>query len=613
MTNNVNLTTAMRSNVLLLQDTSSKLTSAQQELSTGLKINSALDGPSAYFAAQSLNQRASDLSTLKNAMGQAIDTINAGNQGISSIQSLVTQAQGLVTSAYSSLGTDAASIANRASLAAQFNTIKTQIDKIATDSGYAGKNMLVGSGIVFDSTATSRSAVNSIVGLSAANTTNVVSSDTYTIKVQGDGSLSGNATDITSAENAQGLVGLKISGTISSQNGTFSDVTIQTTGSVGSRRTFTITDGNEARTIRYFANQQTATAATSTASTTSVAQVSTVTVGGTIEGGDIFSASVAGQLFTYTATSTDNASTIATVLQTSINSRISSGVLSSTVVKTATVGTNGTVTITGATSTTTSTDFTVTSSAADALSLHISQSFASGAIVSFTVDRSAMDNAANAGDTTSVVQKNVNVQISVTDVAGETITRSGTNTRGDGKLSSGENAFAFDTGTVRVTVSAATVRQAASAQSSRNITTIMEAAGNTANDLTVQLNETNTNSINVQSQNVKTDGHGLGIDNAQNGWMDRADIDTASNSLTHAISVLRSASQSLSTNLNIITTRESFTSAFSNVLTDGANKLTLADQNQVGADVLMLQTQQQLGTVALSLANQSQQSILKLF
>uniref|UniRef100_UPI000551573E flagellin n=1 Tax=Azospirillum halopraeferens TaxID=34010 RepID=UPI000551573E len=76
---------------------------------------------------------------------------------------------------------------------------------------------------------------------------------------------------------------------------------------------------------------------------------------------------------------------------------------------------------------------------------------------------------------------------------------------------------------------------------------------------------------------------------------------------------LRSASQTLSTNLNVITTRESFTKEFSDVLVEGANKLTLADQNEEGAKLLALQTQQQLGSIALSLANQSQQSILRLF
>jgi hypothetical protein len=43
------------------------------------------------------------------------------------------------------------------------------------------------------------------------------------------------------------------------------------------------------------------------------------------------------------------------------------------------------------------------------------------------------------------------------------------------------------------------------------------------------------------------------------------------------------------------------------VLSEGAGKLTLADQNEEGANILTLQTRQQLGTISLSLANQAQQ------
>jgi flagellin-like hook-associated protein FlgL len=65
--------------------------------------------------------------------------------------------------------------------------------------------------------------------------------------------------------------------------------------------------------------------------------------------------------------------------------------------------------------------------------------------------------------------------------------------------------------------------------------------------------------------------------------------------------------------LNIIKTRESFTQEFTDVLSEGAGKLTLADQNEEGANILTLQTRQQLGTISLSLANQAQQAILRLF
>jgi len=127
------------------------------------------------------------------------------------------------------------------------------------------------------------------------------------------------------------------------------------------------------------------------------------------------------------------------------------------------------------------------------------------------------------------------------------------------------------------------------------------------------LNEKKTNAITVSAFNLTSSGQGLKLDEAQNDWTDRADIDAAVAGLDNAKATIRSASQQLSTNLNIITTRENFTKEFSDVLTEGASKLTLADQNEEGANLLMLQTRQQLGTIALSLANQSQQSILRLF
>ncbi|WP_435541244.1 flagellin, partial [Azospirillum sp. ST 5-10] len=189
----------------------------------------------------------------------------------------------------------------------------------------------------------------------------------------------------------------------------------------------------------------------------------------------------------------------------------------------------------------------------------------------------------------------------------------GTAARGSGKLSDGENAFAFDTGTVRVNVDQKTIQQAASANCAANLTTIQVTDSNSSNDLTVQLNERNTNSITVLSQNLTSGGQGLRLDYAQNDWSDREDIDKAVEGIDYAKDHLRSASQTLSTNLNVITTRENFTKEFSDVLVEGANKLTLADQNEEGAKLLALQTQQQLGSIALSLANQSQQSILRLF
>ena len=76
---------------------------------------------------------------------------------------------------------------------------------------------------------------------------------------------------------------------------------------------------------------------------------------------------------------------------------------------------------------------------------------------------------------------------------------------------------------------------------------------------------------------------------------------------------LQGSASALNNNLDIITTRLDYTKSFADVLSEGANKLIQADQNEEGANMLQLQTRQQLGTISLSLANQAQQAILRLF
>ena len=134
-----------------------------------------------------------------------------------------------------------------------------------------------------------------------------------------------------------------------------------------------------------------------------------------------------------------------------------------------------------------------------------------------------------------------------------------------------------------------------------------------ANNMTVQLDENNVAHIQVISKNLQTDGQGLAVDQAQNNWLDRADLDNASKMIRAAKIELQAQTSGLNNNLDIIQERQKFTDSFVNILSEGANKLVQADQNEESANMLQLQTRQQLGTITLSLANQAQQAILKLF
>lgn len=89
----------MRSNLLSLQNTQSLMDTTQERLSTGKKVNSALDNPSSFYTAQSLTNRASDLSALLDSMGQGIQTIKAANEGIESITEFVQQAKSVANQA----------------------------------------------------------------------------------------------------------------------------------------------------------------------------------------------------------------------------------------------------------------------------------------------------------------------------------------------------------------------------------------------------------------------------------------------------------------------------------------------------------------------------------
>ena len=95
----ISLTASMRSNLLSLQNTQSLMDITQERLSTGKKVNSALDNPSSYYTAQSLTNRASDLSSLLDSMGQGISTIKAADEAITSITEFVDQAKAIANQA----------------------------------------------------------------------------------------------------------------------------------------------------------------------------------------------------------------------------------------------------------------------------------------------------------------------------------------------------------------------------------------------------------------------------------------------------------------------------------------------------------------------------------
>src|ERR1700730_8558127 len=93
------LSASVRQNLLSLQSTADLLATTQNRLSTGKKVNSALDNPTNFFTAQGLDNRASDISNLLDGIGNGVQVLQGANTGITSLQSLVDTAKSLANQA----------------------------------------------------------------------------------------------------------------------------------------------------------------------------------------------------------------------------------------------------------------------------------------------------------------------------------------------------------------------------------------------------------------------------------------------------------------------------------------------------------------------------------
>jgi len=162
---NITLTAGMRANLFSMQTTQKLMEQTQTRLATGLKVLSALDHPINFFAAQGHQQRAGDLSDRKDGMGEAVQTVQAANNGIEAVTTLIEAAKSLANSALSADTTTEAS-----NLGVQFNAILDQIDTMAADSGYKGINLMGGTGVSlevkFDETGDSKITLTGFNGSS---------------------------------------------------------------------------------------------------------------------------------------------------------------------------------------------------------------------------------------------------------------------------------------------------------------------------------------------------------------------------------------------------------------------------------------------------------------
>jgi len=167
MSTDINLSAAIRSSLISLQQAQTLVNTTQNDLSTGLKVNNAIDNPVAFFQAQALSDRASDFSNKQSGIDQGISSLSTALEGVTGVTNVVGQLQGLIESAQS------ASSAQIGGLVTQFNTLRTQINALTTDTSYQGLNLIAGTGSIltvsFSTLTSSNLTVNSIDITAGAN------------------------------------------------------------------------------------------------------------------------------------------------------------------------------------------------------------------------------------------------------------------------------------------------------------------------------------------------------------------------------------------------------------------------------------------------------------
>jgi flagellin-like hook-associated protein FlgL len=572
MSSDVVLTSALRSNLLSLQSTQRNIDATQLRLATGLKVNSALDNPQNFFAGQSLNNRASDLSRLLDGIGQSITAIQQADTGVQGLTSLVEQADAIATQAREAVasgGTEARITGNRdlrgitdlTSLAGITNGDDLLIT--ITDPG----NATPGTNVDFDTSGATlfQATIDIATGDSIdqllgkindllADTTDgdipVVNASLDTegrlvIKTLNGGDLNIDfvANAAVDADNLAFAADLGFGGiaTVNSDN-TNGNNNVEVTASAS-------------RTLKSFSLFE-------AAGGTNLAERSDLLEGLVNSQGTALFAGI------------DNAADEVLI---SING-----------------GTAVTVELNGATIQ----NFVDSINTNDSLNGLIEAGFddATGQItiapldasvesIKFDYDANAATDDLNFGFGVKAIN-NVEANTGV----GETI-RFGSAAAQLAELESEFN----------------NVRE--------QITTLARDSGyrgtNLLNgdDLTTFFDETRNNTLTTEG--VVFDSDGLGI--AEANFASTSTIDNAIAEVAGALDSLRSFGNSIANDLAIIQTRQDFTEKTINNLEEGRDKLIVADQNEEGANLLALQTRQQLGVTSLSLASQSQQAVLRLF
>jgi flagellin-like hook-associated protein FlgL len=225
MSSGITLTAAVRQNLLSLQNTADLMATTQQRLATGKKVNSALDNPSNFFTSQSLNDRASDLNALLDSIGQATQTLDAANNGITSITQLVQSAKSIAQQARQSTGAvntySAVDSSSNILSATNLNGSESVATSTGSSKNLEAKAIAITGATITETTGTeSATTAKSDTTLTAENTGAGVSAGNVVVSVTSRNGSVANFTVALSGQKTQAAVKTAFNTATATVNGT---------------------------------------------------------------------------------------------------------------------------------------------------------------------------------------------------------------------------------------------------------------------------------------------------------------------------------------------------------------------------------------------------------
>ena len=568
MTSDVVLSAALRNNLLSLQKTQGLIDTAQLRLSTGKKVNSALDNPQNFFASQALQNRASDLTRLLDGIGQNIQVIKAADNGITALTNLVEQADSIAQSARDALsqGSSEARATGDKDLSGIVDL--TDLSGITTAGGDTFVISVTdpddGSLIDFDTVAPLQQDLTITIAagdsidelVTQINDNNNITTPVVEASLDADGRLSLRTTNggdlsvdfVTVGDSdAENLA-------LAEALGFGTTARIAGDGGAGTQNvSFTASADTNLTSFQLYAD----------ATQTNLADRSDLLQGLFDDSGNqIFNGLGGGETFDIS---------------------VNGGAV-------ATINVDGTQTIQG-----------------------FIDDINGNAAVNELIEAN-FDETSNQITIRSLDAEVEDVTISITGGAGDDINfgfgaTDFSGLAGGGPL--GETirfgqgaAYLAELETEYDNVRAQIDELVTNGDTGYRGTNLLN-----GDDLTSFFNEFRSSSLTTEG--VTFNSAGLGLDEAN--FASAESVDTALTDARAALENVRNFGTTLANDLAIIQTREDFTNNLINTLNEGSDKLTIADQNEEGAKLLALQTRQQLGVTSLSLASQSQQSVLRLF